>query len=163
MSRHHYPSAALMADYLRAGAGLAVLATPLLFAELAPVLFYICLILALIFLGFGLKTALRHLTVVELDENGIRTVGPMGHALAWSDSRELLLRYFSTRRDREGGWLQLVVKGPRRSLEVESTISDFDDLAQRARRFAEAAGVPLSEATRNNFQSLEQSNPGRPA
>lgn len=163
MSRHHYPSAALVADYLRAGAGLAVMAGPLLFADLAPVLFYIFAAVALVFLGFAVKTALRHSTVVELDEAGIRTVGPLGHGFAWGEAREVMLRYFSTRRDREDGWLQLIVKGPGRSLEVESTISDFDDLARRARQFAEAAGVPLSEATRTNFDSLDATSKGSAA
>ena len=78
--------------------------------------------------------------------------------MAWNNLKAVRLNYFSTRFDRTGGWMQLMLKGPGgpdgAAIRLDSTLEGFGDIARQAAAAARAARVPLSEATRNNFASL---------
>lgn len=159
MSAHVYPMRALIPDYLRAGGGLAVTGGPLLLAEPAPLMGYVLAALALLFAVFGARTALRHLTRFELSDDGLAARGPMKVTVHWHDLDEVELRYFSTRRDRGQGWMQLRLRGAGDAIRLDSAISEFARIAARAGSEAEARGARLSETTRANLASLGASAP----
>jgi len=154
VTEHRYPTSALVADYLRGGAGLAVAGLPIVLVDLHPVVFWICLGLAGLFAVFTARTWARHRTVVVSGADGVAARGPLGGGIAWSDLSALSLRYFSTRRGRSDGWMQLRLGGGGRTLTLESTLSGFDTLVDRAAAAAAANRVGLSEATRENLQAL---------
>jgi hypothetical protein len=154
MSEHRYPPRELVGDYVRAGLGLAATGGPLLFVPASPVMMWLLGGLAALFLAFGARTALRQMTVVRLDGAGITAIGPMGVSISWNDLGRLGLAYYSTRRDRTRGWMQLSVRGSGRSLRVDSTIDGFRDIVAAAARHAEQRRLELSPATLGNLAAM---------
>jgi hypothetical protein len=171
---HRYTDLALLGDYLRAAAGLAVGFGLLFFTENSPILFYIALVLSLLFLAFAVRLAVRRVTVIAVDETGIGAtasfgaaapLGPTGQGNAggrriatridWTDMREVAVRYYSTRRDRSGGWMQLVVKAPGRRIAADSTIGEFPALVTAVTLAARRHGLELSPTTLANVGALD--------
>ena len=157
-----YPAKALKGDYARAGLGLALTGTPLLFAAPSTAIFVIFGGLAALFLVFGLRTWARHMTVVEVTETEISAGGPRFISgrisdrvtLAWKDVSAVKLGYFSTARDRTEGWMHLKLQGGGKTLRLESDLEGFTTVAARAATAATANGLPLNAATLNNFKAL---------
>lgn len=154
MSVHTYPPTAAVADFARAGAGLFLAAVPLLLADTLPVVTAILALLVLVFTIYAFRTARRQLTRVEIDEDGVSTSGPRPYAVPWRSLKQVKLSYYSTRRDRTGGWMQLTIVGEARSLRVDSRIVGFHSLAARAALAAKEKGLKLDPTTLYNFQSL---------
>ena len=159
-----YPADALRADYLRSGAGLALTLGPFAIALPHPVILVPLLLGAGLFGLFGLRTAARQMTRFHMDQDGLRAEGPLGGAIRWSELSEVRLRYFSTRRDRKEGWMQLSLKGGGRGLELESALDGFEAIAARVAEAAIANRLRLAEATRDNFAALGHAipDPNRP-
>ena len=110
--------------------------------------------LALLFAVFGARTALRHRTVVEVDDIKVATHGLWRQEMKWSELIEVKLNYYSTKRDRTSGWMQLMLRGPTGKLRFDSTLDGFPEVARRAHMTARAKGIELTEATISNFASL---------
>jgi hypothetical protein len=150
-----YPRPTLVADYMRATAGVLLCGTPLLLLEVNR---WLALILGLGFLLFAVflaRTALRHLTRYVLGPDTLCADGPAGTLVEWNRLDRLKLSYFSTKRDRRDGWMQLTVGSVGgRTVKVDSSLDGFHDVVERAARAAEASGLPLSEATRANLKAM---------
>ena len=151
---HRYSGRALLADHIRAGAGAALTLGPLVFLDVAPAAVYIMLLLGALFVVFGARTALRQLTRATLSDSEVRIDGPRRVTLRWSDLDGMKLSYFSTRRDRREGWMQLTLKGAGRTLRFDSSIEDFIVLVRRAHAVATARHIALAPATLTNLASL---------
>lgn len=154
MSAHTYPRRALVGDYVRAGAGLALTALPVAFLSMHWVLTVLFAGAAALFGAFLALTVQKQLTVVEADEEGIATHGPAGKAIAWAELSRMTLNYYSTRRDRQDGWMTLILKGRGRKLSLDSSLSAFDTVVERAHRAAEAHRLTLSPSTVENLMVL---------
>jgi hypothetical protein len=154
-TKHVYPASAMFGDYLRSAAGL--VPTGLLFAT-APVGAVAGAVLggfAAIFAVFGLRTALRHGTSLEMTETELRARGPWSGTIAWAELDRMKLAYYSTKRDRTGGWMQLAVgSAGARTVKVDSSLDGFYDIVERAAQAAEAQEIELSGATRANLRSM---------
>ncbi len=154
MSQHAYPSSAMIGDYARAAAGLlpsaAILATMPLASPAAAVL----AALTALFGVFGLRTALRHSTRLELSETGLVASGPLGAAIPWAELDRIKLAYYSTRRDRKAGWMQLELRAGRSTLRLDSRIEGFALVVERAAAAARGRGLVLSAATTSNLEAL---------
>ncbi len=174
--RYRYPVQALRSDYFRAGAGLALCTLPLIFAPPFGGVFLVFGGLATMFALYGLRAWARQMTVVDVTETVVSAACPRiisGRlasrvTLAWDEVRTIKLSYFSTKRDRTDGWMNLKLKGAGESLSVESDIDGFSAIAAKAAAAAKANNVPLSEATVSNFAVLgitvgavETETPGR--
>ena len=68
---HRYPVQSVAADYLRAAAGMALTLGPIVFFNLVVPMVYILGGLGALFLVFGIRTLLRHLTSVEVSAEGV--------------------------------------------------------------------------------------------
>ncbi|MEK9969074.1 MAG: hypothetical protein VW600_08045 [Ferrovibrio sp.] len=163
MTRLYYPLPALLPDYLRSGFGLTACLGLVLFADPQSVIFALLVGLGLLFAWLGAATAWRQQIEIELDNTGVvrrsllaqrlglhrwglgRTV-----ALPWSAIRTVALRYYSTRRDRSEGWLQLTVGAEGGTLRVDSNLIGFPSLVERSFAAAEQNGVAISEISRLN-------------
>lgn len=154
MSVHHYPTKAMMGDYARAAFGLVLTGTPILLSPPGSAALYILGPLAALFLVFGARTWFRHRTVVEADDQKVVVRGLWTGELAWSDLQEVKLNYYSTKRDRSQGWMQMVLRGPRGKLRFDSTLDGFPEVARRAYQTARAKGLELTEASVSNFAAL---------
>ena len=155
MSRSfRYSWSALLPDYASSAIGLAVSLAPLAYVQAAAPVAWVLAAVAVLFLVYFGRTVCRQLTHIELDETGIRASGPLGAAIRWEELRSLRLDYYSTRRDREGGWMQLRLRDARRTIRIDSELRGFVDLARAAALEARRRGVDIDAATRANLDAL---------
>jgi uncharacterized membrane protein len=154
-SSHRYDPATIRADYARAAGGLALSASPLLFLSPNAVIVGLFAGLAVLFALFGARTWIRHRTEMSVDDEKVRAVGPWGAEIAWQAVDGLKLAYYATRRDRQGGWMQMSLKGGGRTIKADSALDGFDAIVSRAAQAAIANGVDLSLATRANLRALD--------
>jgi hypothetical protein len=150
-----YPRQTLWADYIRAGIGAVLCGLPLL---LIDVNLWVALILGAGFVLFALffaRTALRHHTRYVLGPDTLCADGPAGTLVEWNRLDRMKLSYFSTKRDRSDGWMQLAIgSAGGRTVKVDSALDGFYDIVERAARAAEAVGLELGQATRVNLRSM---------
>jgi hypothetical protein len=153
-SRHIYPSSAMVGDYLRAAAGL--VPTGVLFATV-PISAVPGTILggfAAVFGVFALRTVMRHGTSVEVTDNELRTHGVSQRTIRWDELDLMKLAYYSTRRDRRAGWMQLQLGAAGVKVTIDSRIAGFDHVVRRAAAAAWSRDIDLNEATVANLEAL---------
>ncbi len=153
-TRHVYPTAAMVGDYLRAAAGL--VPTGVVFAT-EPVGTVAATVLgsfAAVFGIFGLRTVLRHGTRLEMSDTELRALGAWPCTISWAELDRMKLTYYSTRRDRRSGWMQLDLSAGGARLKLDSRIAGFDRLVLRAAEVAVSRGIALNEATLSNLTAL---------
>ncbi len=154
MSRHVYPTSAMISDYLRAAAGFMPTAALLALAPVGVVAGVILGGLAAMFAVFGIRTALRHASPIEMSEAGVSASGPLGTAIRWDRLDAIKLGYYSTRRDRRDGWMQLELRAGTSRIRLDSRIDGFAQLVGRAARAGAAREIELSPPTAANLQAL---------
>lgn len=154
MTRHVYPPSALLGDYARAAIGVVLSVLPLALVPLNPWVATVFALLTLLFLVFGLRTAIRQFGPVEMNETVIRSTGPFARELDWAALDEMKLAYYATRRDGSSGWMQLGLRAGRCKLRLDSRIEDFAAIVARALRAAGDRHLPLSAATKSNLTAL---------
>jgi hypothetical protein len=155
MEQYRYPATTLVPDYLRVAFGLVITAGPLVALDLARGVAVLLAGLALLFLWFGVRTALRQFSWVELSGAEIALCGPIRRRLSWRDVRRMQLAYYAPRRARQDGWLQLTLRGPSGpAIRVDSTLDGFDDVLRRATGAAARNELPLDPATEANLAAL---------
>src|SRR5262249_10179678 len=114
MSLHRYSIGELGGDYARGAIGLALTGLPLILLPMHWIVALGFAAAALVFLAFLARTWLRQRSVVEADEQGIVAHGPLGVRMGWTELSGFRLRYFSVRRDRQRGWMQLELRADSR-------------------------------------------------
>jgi hypothetical protein len=154
MNRHTYPSSAMIGDYLRSIAGLVPATAILAIAAPGPVATGILVGLAALFALFGLRTGLRHMTRIEASETGLAASGPLSTSIRWAELDCMKLAYYSTRRDRRDGWMQLELRADASTIRLDSRIAGFAELVERAARAAATRELELSAATIANLAAL---------
>lgn len=153
-----YPPRVLALDYAGAATGLAISLGLLLCAHpAAPIAWLLAAAAALFLVYFG-RTVCRQLAHIELDETGIRAGGSAfacpGAAIRWEDLRSLRLDYYSTRRDREGGWMQLRLRDAQHTIRIDSDLEGFAGLVAQSARAAAARDLALDADTVSNLEAL---------
>lgn len=154
MSVHAYPTDAVAADYARAGLGLALVGVPLLALDTLPWVMAALAVGSAVFAAAAARAVAEHLTRIGVDGDGVQQLRPWPRRIAWRDVRGVRLTYYSTWRDRSKGWLHLRITGAHARLSVDSRITGFDALTQRAAAAATANGVTLDAATAANLEAM---------
>ncbi len=154
MSLHTYPLTAVIGDYSRSAAGLAVSVVPFAVAPSRPLVTYLFGTMIAVFAVYALRTAARHFTRVEVDDDAISANLPSYRKIAWTTIEGLSLRFFPAKKDRSRGWFQMIVVGAGQRLSVDSTITDFHGIVAVAAAAAERNGIALDEATAANIAAL---------
>jgi hypothetical protein len=154
MTRHAYPASAMTGDYLRAAAGLVPTAAILAAVPVSVVAATVLGGFAALFAVFGIRTALRHGTQIEVTEGALHASGLLRVSISWSELDHIKLAYYSTRRDGQGGWMQLELRSGSSILRVDSRIEGFAELVEASAKAAELRGLSLSAATSVNLQAL---------
>ena len=154
MTTHRYQRNAIVADYARGGLGLAVTGLPLVATPLATTMTVIFGGLATLFGVYVIRTWLRASQAIEVDAGGIRRTGPRTLVIDWDSMSEFQLRYFSTRRDRTAGWMELKVGDGTRRLAIESSLEDFETVARHCFLVARRNALELSPTTQDNLRAL---------
>jgi len=159
MSIHRYSLQNLLPDYLRGGAGLIIGGGGWL---LAPGMLHVVVIfggLTLLFLLFTMRTVARQYTRIEMTDDAITSGGIGRLTLRWSDLDRVKLRYYSTRRNRSGGWMTLKLARGRTAISVDSNIDGFDAIAARAARSIIDNRVATDDITLANLAALGLTTP----
>ena len=150
-----YPTGILWADYSRALTGVVLCGAPLLLVDVNRWL-GLCLGVGLIlFALYGVRTAMRQKTRYTLEADKLCAEGVSRSVVEWARLDRLKLNYYSTKRDRSDGWMQLSagsVGG--RLVKIDSSLDGFHDIVERAAHAAEAADVEMSDSTRVNLRSM---------
>ncbi|MBT7363636.1 MAG: hypothetical protein HN821_02500 [Rhodospirillaceae bacterium] len=154
MTSHRYTPRALNADLLRAGIGLFCCLVPLAAVDFGTVMTLVFAIPAALFAIFGLRTWRHRSVTVHLDADGISTEGPGATRIAWRDLGGLKLSYFSTRRDREPGWMQLKLRSQNGTIALNSALEDFDDICRATFEAARSFDIEMTDASARNFAAL---------
>jgi hypothetical protein len=154
MSELRYPPAAMTANYVRAAVGGAIAVGILVAAQPGVFFALVLIVLAAVFVGFGLQTALRQATGYGYDERGVFAIGPISRAIEWGDVVNVKLSYYTTKRDGSSGWWQLDIKGRKSTMRIDSKLDGFAGLAERAVREARSRDVELSPTTLDNLRQF---------
>jgi hypothetical protein len=149
-----YPPQVVAAGYGRSAFGLSISLGPLLFLQ--PTAWMIPVLIAggALFLVYTATVVARHTACFALGDSGIEARGLFGGAIAWSELRSVELNYYSTRNDRSNGWIELVARGARSVIRIESVIDGFPAIAERIAREALKHNVPLDERTRMHLTTI---------
>jgi len=151
MTSHRYSPRALNADLLRAGIGLICCLVPLATVDFGAVVTLIFAVPAALFAVFGLRTWRNRAITVRVDADSISTAS---RTIAWQDLTGLKLSYFSTRRDRESGWMQLTLRADHTTIALNSALEDFDTVCRAAFEAARHFDIELTDASARNFAAL---------
>lgn len=154
MTEHHYSKQGVVADYVRAGIGATLAGGPLFYVETGPVIRVILVLAVMLFMVYGIIAWHRQLTTIYAGEESVLAKGLLTKKIVWSELRELKLNYYSTKRDRKEGWMQLSLKGAGTQLKILSTLSGFEEIVAQAAREAKRRGVQLSPTTLENLRLL---------
>ena len=167
MTMQRYPRITLRNDYIRAAVGVA-LCVPLAAVSWGSSFgFWLFVALTALFICFGARTWLRAQTEYRLTEAGLLRTniafgGKTTTGVAWSELSGLTLCFYPLRRDRSDGWMQLTVRAGSARLSVDSTLENFDAVAEAALAAGLRNDLPMSQTTMANFRALGFS-PEKPA
>ena len=165
MNGYRYPVAALRGDYIRAGIGSVIMGGMMIGAFGVPVMFFIIGSLFLLFFGFGLQTFARHMTMFELEPDGLKVYGLRRKKLLWDELTGARLRFFSVRRERSSGWMELkLTSSGSGKLRIDSALEGFNDIAAAVASAVEAKGIKIDETSVENFRAIgvQTVSPGLP-
>ncbi|WP_193172288.1 hypothetical protein [Nisaea nitritireducens] len=152
MSLHGYQKGSITGDYVRGGLGFAVTAFPVAFAPMIGTFQIVFVLIALVFAGFIGKTWLRAQTRFEVDDAGIRALGPLGKEIRWPDLAVMDLRYYSTQKEKDKGWMHLVLKDRNGAkIAIESTLDGFEAVLEHAASAASKNSLGLTQTTTDNL------------
>lgn len=154
MSVHRYSLQSLLGDYWRSAVGLVVAGGVWLLAPSTPHVAVICGGLTVLFALFTMRTVARQYSRIEMTDDAITRSGPRHRQLRWSDLERVKLRYYSTRRNRSGGWMTLKLSGNRSVIAVDSNIDGFDAIAARAARAIADNRIGADDVTVANLAAL---------
>jgi hypothetical protein len=151
-----YRPAGLIADYLRAGLGLALCAAPLLLPALPLAVRLGLLVPACLCLALLVQTWRRQRTKIWLSAEGVALVAGRRCWLPWRHLDRLRLRGFNFGRGTQGGWLELELRGRRQRLVVTSGLERFEAVLAAAVAAAGARGLALEPITLANLAALRR-------
>jgi hypothetical protein len=141
-------------DYLRAAAGFVPTAAILTTMPVGVVAATVLSGLGAIFAVFGVRTLVHHGTRFDLTESALRASGLRRTSIAWAELDHMTLAYYSTRRDRRDGWMQLELRSGRRRVRLDSRINGFAELVDKSASAAKSRGLTLNAATLANMAAL---------
>jgi hypothetical protein len=154
MTGYSYPTSAMVGDYLRAGAGFLPAAAILVTLPVGVTGTTVLGGFAALFAVFGIRTLLRHGTRFEMTESALRGAGLCSTVIVWEKLDRMRLAYYSTRRDRRDGWMQLELRSGRSRVRLDSRIEGFAELVGKSARAAEMRHLHLDAATLANLAAL---------
>jgi hypothetical protein len=154
MTWHDYPTQAMLGDYARAAAGLVPTVAILVTVPVGVVGATVLGGFAALFAAFGIRTALRHESRLELTEGYLRSSGLLRTSVSLRELDRMKLAYYSTRRDGQGGWMQLELRSGSSTLRLDSRLEGFAKVVEASARAAEARGLGVGAATQANLRAL---------
>lgn len=154
MSLHRYDIRLLYGDYIRAGLGMIATIAPIAIMRPDWPISMMLGSIGLLCFYFVAQTYIRHRTVVGMDDEGIFMRGLNTVSFRWTELSRFNLNYYSLRRDRLNGWMELTVKSGTRTITFDSRLEDFVVIVRRAHAAAKANQLALNGITQANLLAL---------
>ena len=108
---YRWPRAALIADHLRSGIGFGASFLFMLLVQPLSLAFLFFAVLTIVFGLYLALTIIRARTALKLEPEGLAVSGLLGRKMIrWDALNDFALRYYTLRRDKEGGWLDLKLR-----------------------------------------------------
>ena len=150
---HRWSAAALSGDVVRGAIACGAALFLLLLVPIASIVFFVVLASNVVFGLYLASTLSRLRSTVEVDDAGLRLSGGLlgAKAIKWAELRRFELRYFSLRRDRKEGWMDLRLHGSGQTIVLDDRLDRFHEVLARAWEAARAAEAGVSDATHANL------------
>ena len=150
---HRWSVAALAGDVVRGAIAFGIAAFALLLIPIGSIVFFVALGLAVVFALYLASTLSRIRCLIEVNDEGLRLSGGLlgAKSIKWAELARFDLRYFSLRRDRKEGWMELKLHGSGQTIALDDRLDRFHDVLARAWQAARAADVGLSDTTHANL------------
>ena len=155
MSVHRYPPQTLLGDYVRAGLGLLLTVPPLLFLAPGTAIALALLIVAGVCLFFVARTVERNRAIVSLDDEAITLTTFRMSRVRWADLARMTLSYYTVKRDKSDGWMELILKDDKATIKLDSRLDGFLAIVVKAARVARERRIPLNQITLSNLKALK--------
>ncbi len=138
------------------GAMAALLCAVLLFAtEPHQFVEWLLAAFAMIFTVFAVRALIKLKAQFELDAEAFCKVGDAANGVRWAELSEVRLDFYTTRRDRDSGWMTLQIRDEKgRAVKVDSDLEGFEEVVRFAEQAANDTGIELSMATRVNMDAV---------
>ena len=150
---YRWPRNAIRGDFLRGGIGFA--ASLLFFILVGGVTSPIGILLGLLAVVFGLfldQAFLRANTAIKLLPEGLAVAGFFGTTLVRWDALDLfVLRYYTLRRDKQAGWLDLKLGSGSAKITIDDRFDGFRPILERAWQAARVRDIGISSSTYANL------------
>ena len=150
---HRWPAAALFGDAVRGvvafGAAVLLIST----VSFGSLEFFLVLGLIVVFGWYLGGTLSRLRSVIEVSEEGLRLSGGLWaeKTIKWAELQCFELRYYSLRRDRKDGWMDLKLRDGGQTISIDDRLERFHAVLARAWDAARAAEVGVSDSTHANL------------
>mgnify|MGYP000877332674 CR=1 FL=1 len=151
---YRWPRAALIADFWRSGPAFAACILGVLLLPPLSVAFIVLVLLALVFGLYLGQTVLRSRAVMTLDPDGLAISGYFGdRMIRWDALDQFALRYYTLRRDKEAGWMDLKLAAGGTKITLDDRLDGFRPILERAWEAARARDLGISSSTYANLTS----------
>lgn len=171
MTELRYPLSALIWDYARGIAGMAVCLVIVVTNTWQNQLVWLFAGLTVLFAVYTMLTVDKSLARFRVSEEGIECGAFRKRRIRWADLSELSLRYYPTSRSRKKGWMALTLKsgapkpdaaagrkatGADRAtkLQIESTLPGFSEIVARAAHAARENKLAVDRVTSDNLTAI---------
>ena len=159
MTELRYPFSALVWDYARGVAGIAICIVILVTNEWHNQLVWLFVGLTVLFAIYTMTTIAKNVARFRVSEEGIECGGFRRQSIRWGDLSELALRYYPTSRSRKKGWMTLTLKarasgGDETKVAIESTLPGFPEIATRAAHAAKENKLMVDRVTADNLAAI---------
>lgn len=154
-----YPFQSLMNDYIRAAIGFGICIAPIAHGARISGAIWALVVCAVLFALYAARTMLRQFARVVMTDMGIQSTALVRREIPWSQLSELKLSYFSTRRGKDKGWMQLRLRGNNCTLRFDSALNGFEEIVRRASEAARANNLELHDITVQNLTAMGISQP----
>ena len=160
---YRWPRNAIAADYWRSGPALAACLIAALLVPPISIAFVAFAGLAVVFALYLAQTVSRARTTMTLTSEGLAISGYFGdRMIRWDTLDQFALRYYTLRRDKEAGWMDLKLSGGGTKITLDDRIEGFRPILERAWEAARARDLGISSSTYANLTAaglLPKSSP----
>jgi hypothetical protein len=160
MTSYRYDPKELRSEWIRVGLAVAATIVLLVAASDSTIVVVMCLVFLVLILVYVGDLFLRQHTEIVVSDSDIEltAIVPMiskrplrARRLAWREVTELRLKFFPTRRDRETGWFELMLKGPAATIKVQNSLTEFGAFVADAFHRSRETDVLISPTSEHNF------------
>jgi hypothetical protein len=152
---YRWPQRAIVADYLRSGVAFAVSFLLFLLMPLGSMISLALIALAAVFGLYLAQVFLRARMHLKLLPEGLAVSGFFGtQVIRWDTLDQFALRYYTLRRDKEAGWMDLKLAGGGASVTLDDRLDGFRPILERAWAAARNRDLGISSSTYANLTAV---------